>query len=260
VPSLQRITFPVDGRETLPAALAVPDGDTPASAVIVIHEMLGLNDDIRRICLRFADAGYVALAPDFLAGLGPRPVCMIRLLRGLAAGEHGRPQRRIEAARDWISERPEVAGPRVGVVGFCFGGGFALLYAAARGRAAGRRDGPALAAVAPFYAAVPKDESQLDGICPTVASYGRRDRVFGRDGDRLERILEERGVAHDVKTYPEAGHSFMNQLTGLARLLGPVTPMRAGYVDSAAEDAWARMLAFFARHLRPVESAAGHHR
>lgn len=251
MPSLERVTLGAGTRDRFPAALASPAGGDPAAAVVVIHEMLGLNDDIERICRRFAEAGYVALAPDFLAGLGPRPICMFRLLRGLAQGEHGRPFRRLDVAREWLAARPDVSGPSIGVAGFCVGGGFALLYAGARGHAAARGEGPALAVVAPFYAAVPKDESTLDRLCPTVASYGGRDRVFGHQAERLARLLAERGIPHDVKTYPDAGHSFMNRHGRVTRLLESVAPTAGGYVHGAAEDAWSRMLTFFARYLRP---------
>lgn len=169
----------------------------------MLHELLGLNADIRRICGRFATYGYIALAPDFMHGLGPRPLCMARFTRGLTKGASGQPFRRLEAARGWLALRPDVDETRIGVVGFCIGGGFALLYAA----------GADIAAVAPFYAAVPADaERALSAVCPVVASYGGRDRVFGAHGARLSSALIALDVPHDVKTYADAGHSFMNAL------------------------------------------------
>jgi carboxymethylenebutenolidase len=236
----------VDATETVPAELSVPDS-MPAPGVVVIHEILGLNDDMRRIVARFASHGYVALAPDFLAGLGPRPVCMVRLLRGIAEGREGAPFRRLHAARQWLGGRAEISPGPVGIAGFCLGGGFALLYAAS---ASADGDAPQLGAVAPFYGSVPKDESTLARVCPTVASYGARDGSLVGAGERLTAALERYGVAHDVKTYPEAGHSFANRLHGVAGAIGRLTPMHAGYVESAAEDAWARTIAFFDRHLR----------
>lgn len=124
------VSIPIPGGRDLPAALALPAGPgdgrpgEPAErrpAVIVLHELLGLNADIRRICGRFATYGYVALAPDFMHGLGPRPLCMARFMRGLAKGASGQPFRRLHAARGWLARRPDVDERR----SFCIGGGFA---------------------------------------------------------------------------------------------------------------------------------------
>jgi carboxymethylenebutenolidase len=206
----------------------------------VLHEILGLNDDIRRIGERFASEGYVALAPDFLSGLGPRPFCMAGFMRDLGRGRSGRQFRRLEAARTWLAGHVDVNPARIGVAGFCIGGGFALLYAA----------GAEVAAVAPFYPAVPDEpETALGGICPVVASFGGRDSVFGGGGERLEAALTALGVDHDIRTYPNAGHSFMNEIGGFLGWIGWRMPMHAAYHEPSAEDAWARMLAFFGRHL-----------
>ncbi len=222
------------------AALALPDGlDAEASStvpgVIVVHEMLGLTDDIGRITRRFADSGYAALAPDLFDGLGPRPICVVRTLRAYRRGG-GRALAALEAARSVLSRWPGVDGSRIGVAGFCMGGGFALLL--------GRR--PGVDAAAAFYGDVPDD---LDDICPVVAGYGGRDRVFGGKGVELAERLDALGVVNDVVTYPDAGHSFMSRYGGLTAVLAPLSPLHAGYEEVAAEDSWARVLAFFAEHL-----------
>jgi carboxymethylenebutenolidase len=243
IDSTEDLSIPYAGELDLPAALALPPKAAEAGpAVIVLHEILGLNDDIRRICRHFADAGYVALAPDFMHGLGPRPICMARFMRGLAKGASGQPFRRLDAARGWLSARHDVDETRVGVVGFCIGGGFALLYAA----------GTDIAVVAPFYAALPADaERALIGVCPVVASYGGRDRVFGAYAERLKSALIALDVPHDVKTYADAGHSFMNQHGGLLGWVARRSPLHAGYHGPSAEDAWARTFEFLGRHLAP---------
>jgi carboxymethylenebutenolidase len=244
----QDVLIPMAGARDLRAALAQPAiRQRRGAAVILLHELFGLDADIRRIAGRFADEGYVALAPDFLSGLGPRPFCMIRFMRALGKGTRGRPFRQLDAARGWLATREDVDTQRIGVAGFCIGGGFALLYAA----------GGAVATVAPFYAAVPDDpERTLAGICPVVASYGGRDRVFGAHGARLDAALATLGVDHDVKTYPDAGHSFMNELGGPLGWLARRTPMHAGFHPASAEDAWARTIGFFGRHLAQPAGAS----
>jgi carboxymethylenebutenolidase len=245
---IRDIRVPLADGTDLPGALALPDDlasrterDAAARrrpAVIVIHEAVGLNDDMRRIAARFADAGYPTLAPDFLAGLGPKPFCIARFARGIG-NRAGRPYRQLAAAQAWLAARSEVAGGAVGVAGFCMGGGFALLHAV----------GADVAVVAPFYAAVPRDPDALSGICPVVASYGGRDGVFGEAAQRLEAALGGLGVAHDVKSYPAAGHAFMSRHGPVLSWLGARLPTHNGYNEAAAEDAWGRTLAFFGRHL-----------
>ena len=222
------------------ASLALPEhagvGEAGAwPAVIVVHELLGLNDDIRRITRRFADAGYAALAPDLFDGLGPKPICIMRTIRAYSHGG-GRALAALEAARSSLSERSDVDGSRIGVAGFCMGGGFALLL--------GRH--PEVGAAAAFYGDVPDD---VEGICPVVSGYGGRDRVFGGNGSRLAGRLDELGVDHDIVTYPDAGHSFMSHHRGVTAALASLSPLRGGHDEAAAEDSWTRMLAFFAEHL-----------
>ncbi len=236
----------IPGGESAPelrAYLAVPPtGEGPWPAVVVVHEALGLNDDTRQQADRLAAAGYLAVAPDlFTAGGVLR--CLRSTFRAMLRGE-GAAVGDLEAARRWLVERSDSTG-RVGVLGFCMGGGFALM-AATRG----------FDAAAPNYGAVPEDaERVLAGACPVVASYGERDRMFRGAADRLEGVLTRLGVPNDVKEYPGAGHSFLNRHN-----LGPFSVLEkvAGfeYHQPSAEDAWARILRFLDEHLRTGRPAA----
>ena len=139
---------------------------------------MGLNDDIRRIATVFADHGYVALAPDLL-GAGWKPLCIARFFQGLGKAGTGRPYREMAAFQDWLARQPYVDADRIGMAGFCAGGGFAMLYAA--------RGGRSLRAIAPFYGALPADESIIPDLCPTVASLRRAGRVVRRATARCSR-------------------------------------------------------------------------
>lgn len=221
----------------LQAYLAVPAvGAGPWPGVVVLHEALGLNDDTRQQADRLAAAGYLALAPDlFSAGGALR--CLRSTFAALGSGQ-GPAYGDIEASRALLAERDDCTG-KVGVIGFCMGGGFALMTAA-RG----------FDASAPNYGPLPKDPAAvLRGACPVVASFGRRDPGLRGAAATLERVLTEVGVEHDVKEYEGAGHSFLNRhnagpLSLLERVAG------FSYHQPSAEDAWARVLRFFATHLR----------
>jgi carboxymethylenebutenolidase len=237
----ERLDVATPDGASLRAELFLPSGEGPHPGVVVLHESFGLNDDIRRIAGRFAEAGYAALAPD-LYSHGTRIVCLTRVMVDMMSGGVAREIADIHAAREALAARPELDAARIAVAGFCQGGGFALVAGAQ----------PGFSAAAVNYGVVPSDRSQLDGVCPVVASYGARDRVVGRRmADQLERHLSALGVSHDVKTYDEAGHSFFSQVDGWQGWLARVpTPMAVGYDEQAAQDGWRRMLAFFEEHVR----------
>ncbi|MGN6330246.1 MAG: dienelactone hydrolase family protein [Motilibacteraceae bacterium] len=227
------IAIPTPGGE-LRGHLAVPAGDGPWPGVVVVHEAFGLDDDIRAHADRLAAAGYLALAPD-LFSWGPTLRCLVAAFRALSAGQ-GRAVDDVEACRALLAARADCSG-RVGILGFCMGGGFALL-GATRG----------FDVAAPNYGQPPKDaERVLAGACPVVGSYGGRDRFLKGAATTLSAALTKNGVPHDVKEYPDASHSFLNRHTGFFAALDRVTG--TGYREAAATDAWDRILAFFGTHL-----------
>lgn len=221
----------------LTAHLAVPPvGSGPWPAVVVLHEIFGLTDDIRQQADRLAAAGYLAVAPDlYTAGGALR--CLKGTFSALTQGS-GPAVDDIEAVRSWLAARDDCTG-KVGVIGFCMGGGFALLLAAS-----------GFDAAAPNYGPLPRHPAEvLAGACPIVASYGKKDRGLRGTAGKLEAILTGLGVEHDVHEYAAAGHSFLNRHN-----LGPLGILeRVGglsYDEPSAQDAWARILRFFDRHLR----------
>ncbi len=248
------ISYPV-GSGTGPGYLAVPlaaglDGpegpggaDEPGGAgrpgpwpgIVVIHEAFGLNDDIRAKADQFAAHGYLALAPDLFDGRS-----WIRCLRGafrqLRAGS-GPAFTALEAARSFLAARDDCTG-KAGVVGFCMGGGFALLCAPSGG----------FAAASVNYGEVPQDaESALRGACPIVGSYGARDPMGTKHPERLRRALTALEIPHDVKVYPGSGHRFLTEASGAGAVLARFARMT--YQEADAADAWQRIYGFFGEHL-----------
>jgi carboxymethylenebutenolidase len=188
------LTFAAADGHPMRAAYAAPQDGAKHPGVIVIHEIFGLNDDIRRITAKFADLGYAALAPDLYDGPGMRIVCIARTVATLRRGE-GTAFADLDAARAFVQRQPEVDAARIGIIGFCMGGGFALMYA---------MKAP-LGVAATFYGDVPKTADKLKGVCPVLGGYGAKDRMFADQGTRLETLLTELGVEHDVKIYEDAG-------------------------------------------------------
>jgi len=227
--------FPAETRE-LKAYFAPPRGEGPFPGVVVVMDALGLSDDIKLAAERLAAAGYLAFAPDLYSGRGLK--CVMATLQASRSGA-GEAYEDIEAARQWLAERADCTG-RVGIIGFCMGGGFALLSAP-------RYD---FAASSVNYGEVPSDASErLAGACPIVASYGRRDRGLKGRAERLEAALSALGVAHDVKEYPDSGHSFMNRIN-VGPALGPAVKFLGfNYEHEDAEDSWRRILDFFDAHI-----------
>ncbi|MBL7630626.1 dienelactone hydrolase family protein [Frankia sp. CN6] len=211
-----------------------PAGSGPWPGVVVLHDAFGLTADTRRHVDRLAAAGYVALAPNLFSARGPR--CVTATIRAAMSGR-GPAYDDLEAVRRYLAGRDDCAG-RVGVVGFCMGGGFALV-AATRG----------FDAAAPNYGMMPKGDlaAVFAGACPIVASFGARDVSLRGAAARLDAALTEAGVPHDVKEYPKVGHSFMNKhpvYSAVGKVLG------VGHDEAATNDAYARILDFFDRHLR----------
>jgi carboxymethylenebutenolidase len=226
----------------LPGYLAAPTGSGPWPGVVVLHDLAGMSHDLREQADWLAGAGYLAVAPDLFRG-NRRPTCMIRMIRETWR-RRGPSFVDIEATGRWLAERPDCTG-RVGVVGFCLGGGFALLLAAEhRFDAASVNYGPVSKKV--------YSEEVLAGACPVVGSYGAKDPGNRGAGEQLSRILTAVGVDHDVKTYPDAGHSFMNDHdpADLPALFAVQFRLTGNpYHEPSAQDARRRILDFFGRHL-----------
>jgi carboxymethylenebutenolidase len=236
------VTLNGAGGVQFPGVLTVPDapsdaGPTRGPALVLIYEVFGMTEEMKRVARDLAAEGYVVLIPDLFAAAGPKPLCVMRTMRTMMRGE-GKALHDLENARRWLVTRPEVDADRIGAIGFCMGGSFALLLA---------RTG-LYKVSAPFY----PQAVDLPQACPVVASFGGRDRTTVKFADTLTTRLDELGQPHDVQVYPEAGHSFYTRTDGLMGRLGPHLPLRAEYHEPSARDAHRRILAFFREHLDPT--------
>jgi carboxymethylenebutenolidase len=225
----------LDGRL---AVVVRPTAGGSWPGVVMLHEIFGLDEVLRRQADHLAAAGFVVLAPD-LFGEGRKLGCMISTFKAMKA-RSGLPFDLIQRSREQLLADPQVNG-NVGVIGFCMGGGFALLVSS---------DGFDASAV--NYGMVPADVDEvLRGSCPMVASYGGRDRHLVQEVPRLRAALEANAVPYDLEVYPTAGHSFLNDEPNGPRLARPL--MRLSHVGPdpvAAPDAWRRIEAFLGEHLQ----------
>ncbi len=223
----------------LTGVLGVPSGAGPHAALVVVHEVFGVDAAMRDHLERLVGLGYAVLMPNLFSRGGARR-CLTATFRALRSGS-GPAFDDIEAARRFLLARDDT-GDRVGVIGFCMGGGFALLLAGS-----GHYDASAV-----NYGMLPADlDDTLDGACPIVGTFGGRDRTLPGAAAKLEAALAARGIDHDVHEYPDAGHGFLNRHPAgpaLVRVL--MKPMMAGgHRPTEAEDAWGRIDRFFRRTL-----------
>ena len=223
------IEFPSNG-STAGGYLAVPESGR-GPAVVVIQEWWGLVDHIKEVCDRFAVGGYVALAPDLYHGQ------KVALGEPDEAGKAMMAMKMDKAARDMSGAVDEVlrrsSGSKVGVIGFCMGGGLALVLATQRP--------DAVAAVVPCYGIVPWPDVQPDYAAMSAAvlgHYAEKDEYFTPEkANELAEQLRGLGKSVEIHVYPGADHAFFNDT-------------RPEVYDADASSAlWDRTLSFFGEHL-----------
>lgn len=220
----------------MPCYLAAPTTNDPVPGVVVIHDVFGMGCDHRKQADWLAEAGFMALAVN-LYHRGGRLLCIRQVIRDLMA-RTGAAFDDVEAARQWLLDQPGCNG-RVGVIGFCMGGGFALLLVSGHGFSASSVN---------YGGKLPPDfETFLNAACPVVGSYGGLAKWEQGVADQLRAALDRALIANDVKEYADAGHAFMNHQGSFVMKLLRFTGM--GYNDAATQDARRRIIAFFRTHL-----------
>lgn len=194
------IEFPSNGSTAI-GYLAVPEGGN-GPGVVVIQEWWGLVDHIKGVCDRFAAEGFVALAPDLYHG--------VTVAEPDEAGKAMMALRMDEAARDMSGAVDEVlqrsSGDHIGVIGFCMGGGLALVLATQRP--------DAVAAVVPCYGVIPWPDAQPDYGAMTAAvqgHYAANDGFFTPEAaEALGERLRDLGKDVEITVYPDTDHAFFN--------------------------------------------------
>ncbi|MHB8303654.1 MAG: dienelactone hydrolase family protein [Acidobacteriaceae bacterium] len=222
------VTFP-SGEETVRGVLYQPQGAGPFPALVIIHEWWGLNDWVKQQAQMFAKHGYATLAVDLYRGqMANDPEMAHELMRALP---QDRGVQYLQSAVTYLRTQKDVKPNRIGAVGWCMGGGFALQLAIAE---------PSLRAVAINYGALDTDPAQLKKIHAAVlGNFGAMDRgITPRDVQSFAAEMQKLGHPVDVKDYPDAGHAFENPNN------------KAGYRAADTADADRRMFTFFARTLK----------
>jgi carboxymethylenebutenolidase len=220
------------GERQLRCFYVMPEAPGARPGVVVIHEAYGLNDNIRKISRRPAAEGYAALAVDLFTDRS-KAVCMARFFGASMLGRESPGVRDLRRALDYLAGQPGIDGERIGAIGFCMGGGYAIAWA---------RSDDRLKAIAPFYGTNPRPVEAIRRMCPVVGSYPGSD-FTAKAGRRLDAHLSRLGVPHDIKIYPGAKHSFFNERS-------------RAHDAGASADAWERTLAFFATRLGPRKPAS----
>ena len=237
-----QVVKPDDGRlKTARVEYAAPRGSgtmrgylaQPASAagklpgVLVVHENRGLNPHIEDITRRLALENFLAFAPDALAPLGGYPGSEDEARALFQKLDQAKTRADMVAAAGYLQALPACTG-KVGVVGFCWGGGIANYLATQL---------PDLAAVVPFYGNTPPSDEVPRIKAPLLIHYAEHDDRINAMWPDYEAALDKAGIRFEAHVYPGTQHGFNNDTT-------------PRYDDAAAKLAWRRTLDFFNKHLR----------
>jgi carboxymethylenebutenolidase len=218
------------GDLSIPAYISRPPKKKTAPAVLVIHEVFGLNDHIKNVADRIAALGYVALAPNFFARAAEAPPKdasdMTALRRAASSVKQEDANKDMQAALDFLKADKGVKR-KFASIGFCMGGGYSYQLATHT---------TDLAGAVIFYGRTPV-ELVPQVSCPILAHFGGKDAGLMQTEPAWEDAMRKAGKTLDVKVYPEAGHGFFNDTRPTA------------YNAEAAADAWQRVVKFFHERL-----------
>lgn len=215
------------GDRTVSAFVVYPEVKGKATSVVVIHEIFGMNDWVQMEADELAAAGYIAIAPALLSGMGPKGGGTGDFADNTAIGKAIRdlPPDQItsdlNAVADYVAKLPAANG-KVAVAGFCWGGGQSFRFATNR---------PSLAAAFVFYGPGPDSPDAIAKIkAPVYGFYAGNDARIGATVPKTQELMKAAGKTYDIVTYEGAGHGFMRA--------GDAPPPPAG-ADEKTKEAYA---------------------
>jgi carboxymethylenebutenolidase len=218
-----------NGNRTVNSFLVYPEVKGKATAVVVIHEIFGMSDWVRSLTDQLAEAGYIAIAPDLLSGMGPNGGGSSAFTdrSGVTQAIGKLPPDQItadlNAVADYVSKLPSCNG-KVAVAGFCWGGSQSFRFATNRAK---------LAAAFVFYGTAPDSKEAIARIkCPVYGFYGGNDNRVNATIPKSQELMKEAGKTYDPVTYEGAGHGFMRAGED------PSNTVEAN--KKARDEAWAR--------------------
>jgi carboxymethylenebutenolidase len=193
-----------NGDRTVKCFIGFPEVKTKATAVVLIHEIFGLSDWVRGVVDQMAEAGYIAIAPDFLSGMGPNGGGSESFSADAVRGKiQGLPNDQVNGDLDavvaYVSKLPAANG-NVVVGGFCWGGGKTFSYAA---------HNPNIKAGLVFYGPAPKPEDMAKIKAPIYGFYGGNDARITAAVPEVTEQMKSAGKKYEPVTYDAAGHGFM---------------------------------------------------
>jgi len=220
-----------NGNGSIKGRLARPTsaGTTKLPSILVVHENRGLNPHIEDIARRLAVANFMAFAPDGLTSVGGYPGDDDQGGQLFGKVDRAKMAEDLYAAAVWLKSRPDSTG-KLGVTGFCFGGGIANALAV--------RMGPDLAAAVPFYGGAPMTADVPKIKAAVLVHHGGEDARLVAAWPEYENALKAAGVKYEGHIYPGAVHGFNND----------ATPAR--YNKAAADAAWKRTIEWFNMYVR----------
>lgn len=224
------VTYATLGGKAIKGYLARPkDAKALFPGLIVIHEWWGLNDNVRAMTRRLAGEGYTALAVDLYAGKSAADPDGAMKLMQAANDDEAAGIANVKAAYDYLKK--DQKAPKVGTVGWCFGGGWSLKTALALP--------DKVNATVMYYGQVVTDPKKLAPLkMPILGNFAGEDKGIPPSNVKaFEQALKDAGKSVDIKIYEGANHAFAN-------------PSGQAYKADAAEDAWKRTVEFFAKNLK----------